>query len=460
MAEVLGIVSAALGLLPLAVQVAKGFHTLCKTVKTAKACTKELEVLDIDIRTQERIFINECELILHIVSSNSHEPQMMTHDLESPLWLDGTLENRVKTCMAQSYEQCIEIIKAMRESQNELLAELNLFAIVRTEKGPHESMRVAFRRLRKSLAVSYDMGSFERKVDRIRQYNVGICSIRSQIGDFQRIQSKEATSQIAESTALPSWVSKMHDISKDAYTTLDSAFSCQVDEHITHFAALRAGDCIERHRSIQLDMAIAYCVTRDSQTHQLLRFSLESCLPRLEWQPKAQKKGKQVQFTQPSLGNQCSGTQEQVLSSIANLSTIDNVCAYLEASTQAPSSADYLAYLYEASMCQHSFYVTADRKAQSLYSSNQLGTLRDLMLDGEANLSITDQFNLAVQLTLAVLQFYSTPWLRETWSTSDFLLGASDHRQQARQPDLFLRSRCFGGSAEDTDATEESGPNL
>lgn len=134
MAEVLGVVSAALGLLPLAVDVAKGFNTLRSALKSAKSCDKDLDTLSIDVRTQERLFINECELILHMVCPNPEDPRRMTRDLENRLWHDPTLEVRVQDCLSRSYEQCIEIVKAMRLAQQFLESDLEPLRAIQAER--------------------------------------------------------------------------------------------------------------------------------------------------------------------------------------------------------------------------------------------------------------------------------------------------------------------------------------
>lgn len=134
MAEILGIASAAIGLLPVALDVVKGFQTLKRGLRAAKACVKELDRLDLDLRTQERLFVNECELILHKASPDSRDPRRMTQDLDHPLWQDVTLESRIQECLSRSYEQCIEIIKSMRLLLRMLESEIDLFAVVRRER--------------------------------------------------------------------------------------------------------------------------------------------------------------------------------------------------------------------------------------------------------------------------------------------------------------------------------------
>lgn len=141
-------------------------------------------------------------------------------------------------------------------------------------------------------------------------------------------------------------------------------------------------------------------------------------------------------------------------SQVTNLSKVENACAYLETSfsNQPPTDHSYLAYIYGADLCHHSFYVTADRKGALRYS----GTLSNVMLDtGSGSMPITDQYKLAIKVTMAMLQFHSTPWLRERWNTSDLLLGTLDYTQRASRADLFLKSRFFSQTADnDVDPTK------
>ncbi|KAK7955200.1 hypothetical protein PG988_015894 [Apiospora saccharicola] len=462
MAEVLGIASAVLGLLPLAVEVVKGFHTLCHAIKASRACTKKLVALDVDLQTQKAIFINECEHILGMVSSSSHDPRMMTQDPDHPLWCDGALESRVKACMAQSYEQCIHIIKAMRDCQQELASGLELFTIIRRERSSEESLRMTFLKLRKSLMFSLDTSRYERKLDKIRQHNMSISMIRSQIKEFQERQAKEPRLKLPAKNSLPSWISTVHELSKDAYTTLTSAFSCQVDGHIDHFAALRAEDTGIPRGSVHLNVGLAYCLSKAYEPQHVLPFSLEAFAPHEDWQPVSPSQRRRVRFSQEPSKDSSNYQHTQIMtaqeSQVTNLSKVENACAYLETSfsSQSPTDHSYLAYIYEAALCHHSFYVTADRKGALRYS----GTLSNVMLDtGSGSMPITDQYKLAIKVTMAMLQFHSTPWLRERWNTSDLLLGTLDYTQRASRADLFLRSRFFSQTA-DNDVDPSKTPEV
>lgn len=137
---------------------------------------------------------------------------------------------------------------------------------------------------------------------------------------------------------------------------------------------------------------------------------------------------------------------------------VENACAYLETSLIKEPTPDqgYLAYLYEARLCHHSFYLTANKRGPLRYS----GTLSNVMLDtGSGSMPITDQYKLAIKVAMAMLQFHSTPWLRERWNTSDLLLGALDYTQRASRADLFLRS-CFFSQTADNDADPTTTPGV
>jgi hypothetical protein len=58
-------------------------------------------------------------------------------------------------------------------------------------------------------------------------------------------------------------------------------------------------------------------------------------------------------------------------------------------------------------------------------------------LEGGYRCNIVDQLKIALRLTLAVLQFHSTPWLDQEWRISDMLL--VDEKSSDRQ--VFLRSK-------------------
>ncbi|KAI0109218.1 hypothetical protein GGR51DRAFT_570044 [Nemania sp. FL0031] len=53
--------------------------------------------------------------------------------------------------------------------------------------------------------------------------------------------------------------------------------------------------------------------------------------------------------------------------------------------------------------------------------------------------SLKYQFNWAVKLTLAVLKFHSTPWLRDSWRTNDLFLPTLE-LSMTEKPSLFLKT--------------------
>lgn len=136
-----------------------------------------------------------------------------------------------------------------------------------------------------------------------------------------------------------------------------------------------------------------------------------------------------------------------------NLSAIENACAYLESRVSQRSQNDqkdakYLAYLYEQPSCQHSFYLAAEEGPLSRKSIGNRKTLQDIIQSNcQTSLSMPNQLRTAIQLIYTVLQFHSTPWLRESWNTADILVGNME-RIHSENIDLFLRSGFFSQISE------------
>ncbi|ETS76499.1 hypothetical protein PFICI_11886 [Pestalotiopsis fici W106-1] len=461
MAEILGIASAAIGLVPIVVEVVKGFGTLCKAMKVAKACAKQLKDLDVNLRTQEQIFINECELLLRPSMASTQSLQEMTRDFDNPTYHDGALEIRIQSRMSQSYEQSIEIIKAIRLSQQLLQSELSTFAIVREEKQVHESLRATFKRLKTRLEVGFNLSSYEKQLDQIRRHNCNLQAIRRQLDDLHTAKPFKHATPLPNRPSLPSWISPVRELSKDAYFALSSAFSCQDDKHTDHYTALETSTRSPGQKSSRLEVAIVYCHGTDIEDHTFLRLILQSCLPHPEWVSKTgtahvPKSTRRVQFAEPEperhSTESCPVPPEQ--RNLISLSAVDNACAYLESTMRYSTRqhTDYLAYLYQESPCERSFYITRHTDGYSPDSYHRRKSLQDLFKNAPATrVTMPGQLRLAIQLVYAVLQSHSTPWLRELWTTSDLLFETTGPNHQNLDLDLFLRSRLL--SHNDTDST-------
>lgn len=131
-------------------------------------------------------------------------------------------------------------------------------------------MRTAFRRLRVSLTIGFDISPFEHKLGQIREYNASISSIRSQLDSFQKLKSDRAQIDVTVSSKalLPPWIPVVNEMSRDAYAALTSAFSCQENDHIDHFAALRTDEKTQNREDARFKLAIAYC--RDTKYEPLV----------------------------------------------------------------------------------------------------------------------------------------------------------------------------------------------
>lgn len=186
------------------------------------------------------------------------------------------------------------------------------------------------------------------------------------------------------------------------------------------------------------------------QDQKLLRFSLQSCHPlsdgASEGGNQIGKAHKKENLTGSPFTEDSTISKTARPGDVVNLSAIQNTCAYLESTLNQPPSnshAKHLAYLYKHPSCRYSFYVTIDQSLLPQRAIAQTKTLQSFLTeDRNMSLSITDQFKLAVKLVFMVLQFHSTPWLRDFWKTSDLLLDTSQ-TQYAESHELLLCSRLF-----------------
>ncbi|CAJ2505783.1 Uu.00g131770.m01.CDS01 [Anthostomella pinea] len=145
-----------------------------------------------------------------------------------------------------------------------------------------------------------------------------------------------------------------------------------------------------------------------------------------------------------------------------NISSIENACVYLESAYRRSSGQaglpHYLGYLRTSQSCRHIFYISPsiDSSAQDTlphFIDYQGPTLQDLLMTSKAeDLTRSHQMRFALKAVLAVLKFHSTPWLSDSWKTSDLLL-SSPSPSAPRHSSFLLRSRLLPPAAIRSDST-------
>ncbi|RYP77648.1 hypothetical protein DL771_001016 [Monosporascus sp. 5C6A] len=398
MAEILGIVSSSLGLLPILVEVVRGYRTIRRAVSAAKACTKELESINIDLEVQEGRFINECALIVQCASPGDNEARVMIRDPEHPRWGDEKLETSITGFLSRSHSLCIAIINGMTKTHQELRKDLEAFDLVRSERKKDESLKAAFRRIRQSLKVPYERSKLEDAIDRLRKGNEDLEALRNQLCNLRNTSGCVSVSARKPWRRMPGSIQETHQISLEVHKALVGTFSCKEAAHLEHWAAL--GIEAEPGNKNGLDLALSYLATNDSLRNETtLKLRLRSyAIPTRGLRKrevttggayKVQKRQRFADEDEEHDDNDDDSALENAkydsLSLPVDLVTIENTCSYLE-------------------------------------THCRIG------------------LRIALKAALAVLKFYSTPWLGDYWQTSQLHLPISA-QSTSHHPRFFLRSR-------------------
>jgi hypothetical protein len=126
--------------------------------------------------------------------------------------------------------------------------------------------------------------------------------------------------------------------------------------------------------------------------------------------------------TSPSAPKNAEQHTKQQLGTDFNLSAATRLCRYLHVNMlqQTTIHESCIGFLEEHGPFKHFIYPLIQPR-QSMSTSKTVSLqqiLQNLASQGKRE-AWTEKFRLARLLTLAVLKFWSTPWLKETWSSSD-----------------------------------------
>ncbi|CAJ2505784.1 Uu.00g131780.m01.CDS01 [Anthostomella pinea] len=251
MAEILGVVSGALGLLPVMVEVIRGFQAVRKGL------------------IQETRFLNECELLLCLVVTGEEAHNIMK-DTGHQKWTEDALDVMLEESLERSYSACSTVVTMMREAQQEISTEPRAFDVVHTDRGENESLRATFRRLRKSLKVAFEKSKYEQMVDRLRRGNEDLESLKQQIYEFRKGSVRDSIS-MSSRKALPEAIKEVREISKEVYgVLLVGSFSCKEPAHIEHLAALSIET--EAGPNNALGMVLSYLADNERYVRRLIYY--------------------------------------------------------------------------------------------------------------------------------------------------------------------------------------------
>ncbi|KAK7424152.1 hypothetical protein QQZ08_008758 [Neonectria magnoliae] len=248
MAEVIGVITGLIGLLPVAAQVVSCYRNARTKEAEARVCAKELKAIEVDLEVQEGRGNLEGQVVRAMIEDPLH-----------PLWKDQQLDDCLRACLARSYHVCENVIETIVEILQDIQHGLVSFDLVRSQRVKGKSLRKIFRRLQQSFKISFDRPWYEKKLDRLRNSNQDLEALRSQLYTFQRTQQLAAAPQ-TPSAPLPQSISRVREVSVETHKAITETFSSDDTSHVSYAAALCVNAETEDSAGEQLsfDMAISF----------------------------------------------------------------------------------------------------------------------------------------------------------------------------------------------------------
>ncbi|KAF2473452.1 uncharacterized protein BDR25DRAFT_341509 [Lindgomyces ingoldianus] len=459
----------AIGLLPILIRTISSFQTIHNGIKIANKCIEHLDIIAIDWKIQRGRFLNECVLLLMESGEEELVGRAMVADLLHTSWTNSALATSFSTCLGDSYELCIEIMKRFDTISKKLKKILTGFETVRSKKIKGESYKITYRRLYQSIRFAFDKEELEKQIRLLRHKNGDLESLRAQIKSFHCQSLPRGLTSYHK--PMPPYFCEVQRISTEAHRALIASFSCSDTSHDEH-TALIALD-VDYGNETRLEMAISYmsssgiAPSMDPPVKFLLRSeSIEESQESLrtvnskrqsnhslkchlsiapaeephsqprEHAEEPRKKRRKVTFAR--LPERHQKTLQEAVSKIEepdttlNLAALSSVCQFLRqkcnrsGKAKAKALSTHFALLRLSEEAQYVFYLSShgyispNLVNQGPFTPVPLTDYLDNHFQGEV--SVVQQYKLALKLAQAVLQFQSTPWFEEEWDMRQLLV--------------------------------------
>ena len=129
-AEVVGLF---LGVLPVVIEAVKAYHTTCEKIQIFRHYSREVERIQKQFCVRQRMFLNECHLLLQLVVDDDVTKAMLG-DFEHSSWRDKDLDNQLNNYLSDSYQSCKDIMEDTQTILEDVGEELRCFDAIASEK--------------------------------------------------------------------------------------------------------------------------------------------------------------------------------------------------------------------------------------------------------------------------------------------------------------------------------------
>ena len=122
-----------LGVLPVVIEAVKAYHATCEKIQIFQHYSREVERIQKQFRVRQRMFLNECHLLLQLVVDDDVTKAMLG-DFEHSLWRDKDLNNQLNNYLSDSYQSCKDIVEDTQTILEDVGEELRCFDVIASEK--------------------------------------------------------------------------------------------------------------------------------------------------------------------------------------------------------------------------------------------------------------------------------------------------------------------------------------
>ncbi|KAI9881509.1 MAG: hypothetical protein M1830_000072 [Pleopsidium flavum] len=428
--------------MPVIITAFENYEVMFQPFLTFRHSRKEACRFRNTLKIQQTAFENECRLLLSAVTRQQDE--MLRNPIHN-LWRDHNLAKQLGAYMRDSLETCVSTLDLIHDTLTEIDKETR-GGFGDLQKSKEDSGKHIFSVLQQKLKLSFSKPRLEEKVDKLRKYNGDLRVLSRQVKCLAEEPSNRPSRRAMDMTTAQ--YQTVRKASQKLYETLSSVWSCAA--HMEHSANICL-DEDDRNRNqvilskVRFNMAFTFAETQDSHTTKdPLWLTIESAFEQTEEptnrpvQPEGTaaytltaalqsldiKAKKSVSFVLPPAPN--ASATHQASSSFAaldntslDLCSREDVCLYIHERLRIPAmSSPCIGFLQKTRTFKHFVYPPQ----ASHCCVERVISLNDALMAAKTSqygIPIPDKLRLARLLSLAVLQFHSTPWLQEGWRSRD-----------------------------------------
>jgi hypothetical protein len=370
-------------------------------------------------RTQ---FENSCRLLLKTVTS--HTDDMIT-DRQHPLWWDRDLDERFKARLGDSFRACVSALTLIQEALDRAVKDyggLNVLTLSKVRIPPDFPPRRATdlaanlwcqeerkknnasrrQRLRALLRVSFTSSDRTRTIDKLRKGNWDLHHLYKQIINLGTVDLPP----IMNGTKSLSQFGLVRKASRKLHEVLSGLWPCKA--RAEHHASIGLRAHVQQNdQTARVHFNLAWVCHTHGQDPAGRRAPIYLGIETLS------------EVSIPPDSTLLSDTDASLHSrvhvdSATDLCSVEDLCAQLERqkplnSTSRPGCAGFL---QDSAKSKHFIFP----KAEHDLTYHSLTSLRDVLImnkDSRLGLPLNDKMFLATSLATAILQYHSTPWLKD-----------------------------------------------